>query len=205
MKPAVTAGRRRVLARKIWDFAAFQGAWFACVLGAAAGLWLLGPRVMLAVAVIHLLVTPRPLREGAFLLIAATLGTGLDAVLMALGCLSFDGGIWLAGLPPLWMTALWLGFATLFATTLDWLRERYLLAAVLGAVGGPLAYVGGARLGALELHPDTLLVAVAVAAEYAVATPLLLFLSRRLTGNGAVNRPTGDRATRVGAAEARPT
>ena len=33
-------------------FAAFQAAWFACVVGAAAGMWQLGPRVMLLVVVV---------------------------------------------------------------------------------------------------------------------------------------------------------
>lgn len=190
----------RTMLRKIWDFAAFQGAWFAGVLGAATGLWLLGPRVMLLVVIVHLLITPRPLREAVVLLAAAVLGTGLDAAQMALGNIAFAGGIWLDGLPPLWMTALWVGFATLFATTLDWMRERYALAAVLGAVSGPLAYIGGAELGALELNPDTPRLVVAAAVQYALATPALLYLSRRLTGSGAGRRPAAVAAVEVEAA-----
>lgn len=192
--------RRMDLFRKIWDFAAFQAAWFACVVGAAAGMWQLGPRVMLLVVVVHLAITPRRLKETAFLVTAGALGTGLDAIQMAFGHLAFSGGIWLAGLPPLWMTALWVGFATMFATTLEWMRGRYAMAAILGAVSGPLAYAGGARLGALELHPDTLRFGLAVGLQYAAATPLLLFLSQRMTGAGRSVRPTP-----VAAAEARST
>lgn len=191
---------RMLLFRKIWDFAAFQAAWFVCVVAAAAGMGMLGPRLMLALVVVHLLITPRPRREAAFLLAAGAIGTGLDAIQAALGHLVFTGGIWLEGLPPLWMTALWVGFATLFATTLEWMRGRYVLAAILGAVSGPLAYAGGARLGALELHPDTLRFGLAVGLQYAAATPLLLFLSQRMTGAGRSERPTP-----VAAAEARST
>jgi hypothetical protein len=163
--------------RKIYNFLAFNVGWFACVLAAADGLWMVGPQVMALLMFVHCLLAVRPLREAGFLLFAGLLGTALDSLQMGLGHLVFPGGIWLAGVCPLWMTALWIGFASLFSESLQWLRGRYVPGAVLGAIGGVLAYYGGARMGALELHPDVWRVAPAVAAQYALATPVLLKLS----------------------------
>jgi hypothetical protein len=140
-----------------------------------------GPRVMFFLMVAHCLLASRPLREAGVVVLAGVLGTTLDSVQMAMGHLAFDGGIWLPGLVPLWMTALWVGFGSLFSQSLHWLRGRYLLGALLGAIGGALAYLGGARLGALTLHPDTVRVMAAVALQYAVATPILIRLSMVLS------------------------
>jgi hypothetical protein len=57
---------------------------------------------------------------------------------------------WLA---PVWIIAMWAGFATLLHVALRWLLPHRWLAALLGAVGGPLAYYAGMRLGAVNF-PD---------------------------------------------------
>ena len=79
----------------------------------------------------------------------------------------------------LWMVTLWLGFAATLRHALGWIRGRYLLGAILGAVAGPLAYWSGSKLGAVVLTQtgSSLLM---VALEWAVAMPLLLLLVARL-------------------------
>lgn len=67
----------------------------------------------------------------------------------------------------------------LTAASLRWLQPRPLLAAVLGLVGGPLAWYAGARLGALEL-PDPSLALSVLGAGWAALMPLLLWLASRL-------------------------
>jgi hypothetical protein len=48
--------------------------------------------------------------------------------------------------------AVFRGDAATLRHSLGWLRGRWLVGAVLGAVGGPLAYLGGESLGALILN-----------------------------------------------------
>jgi hypothetical protein len=48
------------------------------------------------------------------------------------------------------------------------------LAALLGAVGGPLSYFGGSRLGAVAHADSELFTYGLLALEYAVVTPLLV-------------------------------
>nr|WP_244084119.1 DUF2878 family protein [Desulforhabdus sp. TSK] len=58
------------------------------------------------------------------------------------------------------------------------------MAAVFGAVGGPLAYYAGAEMGATEALPSVsgMLVLMAV---WALATPFLVWLAGYLKGGGA--------------------
>jgi len=61
--------------------------------------------------------------------------------------------------------------------SLGWLRDRYLLATLFGAIGGPLAYYSGAKLGATETLPTTggLLI---LALGWGVMTPLLVRVAK---------------------------
>jgi Protein of unknown function (DUF2878) len=78
---------------------------------------------------------------------------------------------------PLWIVGLWPNFAIALNHSLSWLKPRLALSAALGAIAGPAAYLGGARLGALELvGPVSALAALALV--WGAALPLLLALSR---------------------------
>lgn len=161
----------------LFNFAAFQACWFANVLGAAGGLPWLGPLLTAMWLAAHL----RALGSGAavegwVLLGAALLGWLADSGLVLAGLVSFPEASRLGGPSPLWMLALWLGFAATLRHALGWLRGRYLAGAVLGAVGGPLAYLAGDALGAIRL--DRAVALAVVAAQFAVATPALLALAR---------------------------
>ena len=58
---------------------------------------------------------------------------------------------WPNGFAPYWMLTLWIAFATTLNHSLRWLMHRPVAAALAGAIGGPLAYLAGAKLGALAL------------------------------------------------------
>ena len=49
------------------------------------------------------------------------------------------------------MVSLWIAFATTLNHSLRWLVNRPVAAALCGAIGGPLAYLAGAKLGALTI------------------------------------------------------
>jgi hypothetical protein len=72
-------------------------------------------------------------------------------------------------------------FATTLNVSLRWLRGRPLLGALLGAVGGPLAYLAGAKLGGIELLEPALALS-ALAAGWALLLPLLQRLATELDG-----------------------
>ena len=135
------------------SFAILQLGWFACVLGAARGYPAAGPIVVLAILGWHVRRMPAPARSREVLVLAlsAALGFVVDTALLRAGVTVMAG----ATLAPLWILALWPNTAAATAPggTLAALAHRPWLAALLGAVAGPLAYDGGVRLGALEFPP----------------------------------------------------
>jgi hypothetical protein len=115
--------------------------------------------------------------ETKLILAAGALGYALDSVIVLAGGMSFPAQAQLGAPTTLWMVTLWLGFAATLRHALGWIRGRYLLAALLGAVAGPFAYWSGSKLGAVVLT-DTVPTLVMVGVEWLVAMPLLLlFLS----------------------------
>jgi len=75
---------------------------------------------------------------------------------------------------PIWIVALWMAFATSVDVSLRWLRQRPMLGAAFGAVGGNLAYQAGQKLGAVSFSPMDPHAALALALVWGVAIPVLV-------------------------------
>lgn len=163
----------------LWNFVQFQTGWFAVVLGAAFGYPWLGAGIVLALLAVNLLVDSLPLREGTFLVVVGLLGWLWESLLHGAGLIAYQPGAgpfpfqWMA---PLWMAALWMNFASTLNFSLAWLQRRPLLSALCGAVGGPLAFFGGEKLGAITLSGGVFTFAV-LAFAWLLITPLLLHVA----------------------------
>jgi hypothetical protein len=157
-------------------------AWVVAILGAAWTFPWAGPLVALPLLLLHVKFANSAGPELRLMLAAAALGIIGDGLLMLAGRISFTSGVLVPGLPPPWMIGLWMLFATLFNVSLRWLRPRKVLGALLGALGAPLAYWAGARMGAAVLGPPVALSLLAIALLWAIATPLLQALAERLDG-----------------------
>ena len=164
------------------NFLAFQIGWFACVLGGANDLPWLGTTVSAGVIVWHLTRAAAPRRELTLVLLSGLIGLVLDSALVSLGLIRYASGTLIEGMVPHWIVAMWMIFATTLNVTFRWLKQRWRLAAVSGALAGPLAYFGGARLGAAEFIGNTTMTLSAVALVWAIGMPLLLWLSDRYDG-----------------------
>lgn len=174
------------------NVAAFQLGWFACVLGAAYGMPWLGPLLALPVLGWHLASAARPARAALLLAAAALVGFALDTILIRAERLAFTEGVLVEGFAPYWMVTLWALFASTFNVSLRWLRDRLVLAALSGAIGGALAYWAGARLGAARILEPAWASLLSVALLYAVATPLLVLFARELDGFASGQTEAGD-------------
>jgi hypothetical protein len=175
---------------KLANFVLFQIGWFACVLGGAHDRPWLGTGIALSIVAWHVARSARPLDELIVVLLAAGIGTAADSALVTAGWVGYRSGTLVPGTAPHWIVAMWMLFATTLNSSLAWLRGSTLLAVALGAVGGPLAYWGGARLGAMQFLAP-LAATVALAVGWAVLTPLLVRLARRYDGGAAAATPAG--------------
>lgn len=166
----------------LWtNVALFQAAWFLIVLSAASGMTWIAPIVTVALLAWHVHHAQQPRRELWLIGIAAAFGAAFESAIAALDVIAPASGTFGAGLVAYWLVCLWAAFATTLNVSLRWLRPRPLLAAAIGAIGGPLAYAGGAELGALRLDASHFSLG-ALALGWALATPLLLLAAKRFDG-----------------------
>lgn len=138
---------------KFWNFIFFQAGWFACIIGAANNqvLWpVIGSLLYLAV---HIWRSEHPNLELKLILKVLAFGVIADTLITNLGFLQFQDAWPSPYLSPLWMWTLWALVASTINGSLSWLRGKPVLAAVLGAIAGPLSYEAGIRLGAGSWGP----------------------------------------------------
>lgn len=155
---------------------AYQVTWFAAIMGGAAMVvWpgLLAGGLMLA---LHLALSEQRLATLSRLMWASAIGVAADTALAASGMVLFTGCVCVT--PPLWMVVLWPCFASLFDDLLRWVPSRPGIAIALGGIGGPLAYLGGDALGALDFPDGTAVGLLAVGVVWAIATGLLVVVWR---------------------------
>lgn len=122
------------------NVAIYQAVWFLCVLGETRGAWL-----AVLLLGLHLFLSPIRILDLKMMGMLLIVGLSIDGILHGLGFISFN----VAARPiPFWLLVIWLALAILPHHSLAWLKSRVLLSAFFGALGGPLAYWAGVRLGA---------------------------------------------------------
>jgi len=177
---------------RLLNFAMFYVGWFACVAGAGGGHLWLGSTVATLLMTGHLLLTRDRGREATLALTIGVFGFAVDTLQASAGLYAFTHTSALPWLCPPWMVALWMLFAATLNSSMAWLVGRRRLAAVLGAACGPLSYVAGARLGAIELHPNALVSLAGIAVVWGLAMPALLTIREvlfRRRGGAPALRP----------------
>ena len=166
---------------RLLNFAMFYLGWFACVLCAGRGQLWLGPAMVGVLLLVHLSVAANRAQEARLILAIGLLGFSIDTLQASAGLYAFTHTSIVPWLCPLWMVALWMIFATTLNSSMAWLAGRYRVAAALGALCGPVSYVAGARLGAIELSSNALVSLGGIALVWALAMPTLLLLREMLS------------------------
>lgn len=159
-------------------FAAYEAVWFAAVIGAGRDWWWPGVAATALFAAWRLVASPHRNVEARLIAVALVLGVAFDAVLVWLGLTHYAAAWpWLAA--PAWLTALWIAFALTIVPLFGYLHARVWLAALFGAIGGPLAYLGAARgWHAVSLPPPEWRGLAVLAIGWGIALPLLCSLAR---------------------------
>lgn len=164
----------------------FQAGWFACVLGAANQLPWLGVWFFAGFLIWHISQAKYAMQEIKLILAAIIIGGIYDQLMRHFGLLTYQAHGWGTALPAAWILALWAEFAMTLNVSLRWMKNlkipiNWFVATLFGAIGGPLAYIAAARLGAVTI--DNLpLSYVGLCVGWAILTPLLVYLSTKFDG-----------------------
>lgn len=159
----------------------YQGVWFAAVIGAGRGLW--WPAVVASAVFVatQVALSDRRAAEGKLILAALAAGLLLDGTLAFSGLARFaaDDVAVPPGGAPLWILAIWAAFAVTLRHSMGFMMTRPMVALVLGAVGGPLAYAAAGRGFAAVSFPQMLPAMLVLAVGWALAMPGLARLAAR--------------------------
>lgn len=177
--------RMKPLQHQLINFVAFQIGWFACVLSAASNQPLLGIICAFVLLGLHFFLSTQVRRDVVLIAGIALIGTSWDSLLTWQQLMQFSSGQYHQSIAPIWISAMWLMFATTINVSLRWLYRRYFLAAMLGAIAGPLAYQAGAALGAVVL-PQPLLTLGVMSIGWALLMPLFIKLAQNIEQSGYI-------------------
>jgi hypothetical protein len=166
-----------LIVRALANFIGFQSVWFLSLFGAGTHRSWLGAIVLAAFTLWHFRATPNP--RGEFMIVAAACIVGfiVDTAFIQARLLAYAEPLPFAAVAPYWIIGMWINFALTLNGSLRWLHGRYLLAAGLGAIGGPMAYVAGVKLGAASLLASETIVYGTLAVVWAIAVPLLVAIT----------------------------
>ncbi len=188
---------------KFWgNLIGYQIVWFSAVIGAGRGLWWPGVSAAAVFMTLHFALCRQTLPQRT---------VDLRLMLVALVCgLIMDGGLARSGLadyaanplalpsggPPLWILSVWVAFALTLRHSMTFLLGRPLLGMLLGAVGGPLAYLGAARgWGAIVFAEPRWMAIAALVIGWTIAIPMLTTLALRWSSDPTVFRMPTPRQT----------
>lgn len=159
----------------------FQAGWFASVLGAARGSSWLGPAVLVPLVAFHLARAVDRRTEALILAASGVAGLLAETAMIAAGFYLPAVSPFPAPLAPPWLVAMWVNFGTTLSVSLRFLEGRPVLAALLGAAAGPLAYLAGEGLGAIRFPDPRWPGIMALAVLWGAAVPGLFLLRGRLS------------------------
>jgi hypothetical protein len=183
---------------KFWaSLIGYQLVWFAAMIGAGHGRAWPGVVGMLVYVACQLALARHWKADLSLLATALVFGLLLDGGLIHWKLASYAAPWPSAAIAPAWILALWITFALTFTQSLAWLQTRLWLAALLGLIGGPLAYLGAARGWQVVRFADPAWPALlCLGLGWALATPALAWLARwRSAGTASLSIPLQGRAS----------
>ena len=180
------------------NYAAYQAGWFAAVVGAARGHGDAGAALAAALIALHLWLARDRDRELGLVVLATATGLAVEAWQLQAGTYRLLSGAVPATLPPAWLLALWAQFATTFCYSGRTVLARPVTAMLFGALGGPLAFLAGARLGAVELTTPLWPGLVRLAVGWTAALALFSWTARRASDRAVPTYRTPWRARPAG-------
>ena len=164
------------------NFIGFQVGWFACVLGAAHDKELLGMIIALGIVIYHVVSQANLINELKLVSSAVVIGLFWETWVLNLNILEYPSHIANAFWAPAWLIMMWALFATTINLSMGWLKGRWVLSVFMGAVFGPLAFIGGEKLGAV-VFLDSILSIVTLSIGWGLLMPLLLWIAERINHN----------------------
>lgn len=175
------------------NYLAYQVGWLAAIAGAGTGHGIAGAVVAAVLTAGHVILARERGLEAALVVAALLVGWGVESWQLAAGTYRLLEGAPATTVPP-WLLALWAQFATACRFSLARVMTRPWRAALFGALGGPVAFLAGERLGAVNLQTPLLPTLTRLLVAWALALAALAWLARAMGESAGYRGPGAQRA-----------
>lgn len=164
--------------RNLANAVGYQVVWLVSIAGAAHGSALAGPAAAIVFIALTIAFGRQHRADLRLIPLALLIGLVIDSTWIRIGWVHYEAPWPSAQLAPAWIIGIWVSFALTLNHSMAFLKGRYALAAVLGAIGGPFAYWGASRgLGAVHFDAPAMTVLIVLGATWAAVFPLLVRLA----------------------------
>ena len=143
----------------------------------------IGPAAMFVFIAIHFMITKYKSNEILFVISTGLIGMFVDSAFHISGIIIYKASL-SNTIAPLWIIAMWLGFAATVNHSMSWLNKRYIYGFVLGLVFGPLSYVTGEKFGAVTFGGNRFTALAILALAWGIVVPSLYYLNDRYYRKG---------------------
>ena len=164
---------------KIYDLIGFKICWITCAFSTKWGNPYLGPFITLFFILLHLIIVKFKLRDIQIISLSIFIGFIVDSLFFQFNLINYEGGILAQfNLSPIWILSMWAGFSITLLYTLNSIKERYFIAALLGFIGGPLSYNAGVQIGSIIINGSIAYFALAL--SWGAIVPFLFYIINKL-------------------------
>ena len=164
---------------KVFNAISFYVVWWGCVLGVKLGYNYLGPILTFLFIVIHLKLISKPKEEIKLILSCGLLGLIIESFHFQTNFLSYQGYIFPnIFFPPIWIICMWVGFAGTLNYSMFWMKNRWLMMVVSGAIFGPISYVAGLKLGVINFNFSYEFSIFVLSLVWGASIPIMYFLNK---------------------------
>lgn len=148
----------------------FQLIWFLSISGENQFI-----HVSIFLISIHFFLSENREADIKMIIFLVPIGIFLDAALTYLEVLRFTSQSYFI---PSWLIVIWMAIATLPHNGLAWLKGKYVLATLLGCIGGPLAYSAGVIFGVASFPLGTLPTICILALLWGFIWPIVMYFAK---------------------------
>ena len=162
----------------------YQAVWWVSMMSAAKDLPWIGIAAATAFVIVQWLASGNRGSDARLVACSILMGIVIDGLLGSSGLLRYASAT-PSLLAPIWILSIWAAFAMTFNHSFVFLQGRPAFGAALGAIGGPLAYEGAARLGAVQFAEPAWRAIGLLVIAWGIVVPALAMLAHRLRASAA--------------------
>ena len=159
--------------KKVINASLFNIAWLVCVIFGDLAAVIACTVVLL----LHFLLVSRNPLEASLLIKVVIFGWFIDTALFSANILTSHVG---AIFPPLWLSCLWLLFATTLNHCFVWFQQHKIVAIIVGAIAGPSSYFAGCQLSTIAIGEPSSTSLLIISLVWAVIFPVVLSWANRI-------------------------